>query len=220
MIEPIGQVAGGFGRAKPPAARPDARTWMPALDDDPPPPGAGDDLEFETEPDYYDPTSFTDSFGRPGVPTDSARIAAQRSEAPSTMRKVEHGVTVDGRDTFKMAEKLQTNDATLRFLAALNFDADEGAEPGVEVIDTAIEKAVIFDDEEDIAPPPAAQTADPVEIERADVASARASQWTERAAKPAAKSREPVPDLEIAVRAGNVADMTASFLADLLEDDD
>jgi hypothetical protein len=47
-----------------------------------------------------------------------------------------------------------------------------------------------------------------------------ADAWTERAAKPAAKSREPVPDLEIAVRAGNVADMTASFLADLLEDDD
>lgn len=136
------------------------------------------------------------------------------------MRKVEHGVTVDGRDTFKMAEKLQTNDATLRFLEALNYDADEGEEPGVEVIDIAIEKAVIFDDEEDLAPPPAAQTADPVEIERADVASARASQWTERAAKPATKSREPVPDLETAVKSGNIEHMTASFLADLLEDDD
>jgi hypothetical protein len=36
----------------------------------------------------------------------------------------------------------------------------------------------------------------------------------------AAKSREPVPDLETAVRSGNVQDMTASFLADLLGDDD
>jgi hypothetical protein len=129
------------------------------------------------------------------------------------MRKVEHGVTIDGRETFKMAEKLPNNDATLRFLAALNFDADDGAEPGVEVVDTAIEKAVIFDDDQDDAPPP--QTADPVEIERADVASARATQWTERAPKPAApKSR---PDLATAVRAGNVQDMTVSFFADLME---
>jgi hypothetical protein len=125
-------------------------------------------MEFETEPDFDEAPAS--SFGRPDVPTDQARIEAQRSEAPSTMRKVEHGVTVDGRDTFRMAEKLQTIDATLRFLAALNFDADEGAEPGVEVVDTAIEKAVIFDDEEDDAPPPPAATADPVEIERADVA--------------------------------------------------
>jgi hypothetical protein len=101
----------------------------PALDDDLPPP---DDMEFETEPYFEDSTSFTDSFGRPDVPTDPARIEAQRSEAPSAMRKVEHGVTIDGRNTFKMAEKLQKNDTTLRFLAALNFDADEGAEPGAE----------------------------------------------------------------------------------------
>ena len=176
--------------------------------------------EFETEPDFEAASSFTDSFGRPDVPTDPARIEAQRSEAPSAMRKVEHGVTVEGRDTFKMAEKLQSNDTTLRFLAALNFDAPEGAEPGIEVIDTAIEKAVIFDDEESAAPPPKAATADPVEIERADVASARATQWTERAPKVVAqKSREPVPDMETAVRSGNVQDMTASFLADLLEGD-
>ena len=44
------------------------------------------------------------------------------------------------------------------------------------------------------------------------------TQWTERAPKvEAAKSREPVPDLETAVRSGNVQDMTASFLAELLE---
>ncbi|MGY4224981.1 hypothetical protein ACVMIH_002342 [Bradyrhizobium sp. USDA 4503] len=66
------------------------------------------------------------------------------------MRKVGHGVTVDGRDTFKMAEKLRTNDATLRFLAALNFDG----EPGVEAVDAAIEKAVIFDTEDNAPPPP------------------------------------------------------------------
>jgi hypothetical protein len=75
--------------------------------DDLPPPDA--DLDFETEPDFDDPTAFTDSFGRTDAPADPERIAAGRSDAPSTMRKVDHGVTVDGRDTFKMAEKLQNN---------------------------------------------------------------------------------------------------------------
>ena len=36
---------------------------------------------------------------------DPARAEAQRSEASSMMRKVDHGVTVDD-DTFKMAEKV------------------------------------------------------------------------------------------------------------------
>jgi hypothetical protein len=216
---------GAFGRdmTRPAPGRPlgrpaDARA-VPPIEDDLPPPV---DDDFETEADFDDPTSFTDSFGRPDVPTDPERIAAQRSDAPSTMRKVEHGVTVDGQNTFKMAEKLQTNDATLRFLEALNFDAEEGNEPGVEVVDTAIERAVTFDDEPETVPTAPAQTADPLEIERADVASARATQWTERAKKPApqaAKSRDDVPDLETAVKAGNVEDMTSAFLADLLADD-
>jgi hypothetical protein len=46
------------------------------------------------------------------------------------------------------------------------------------------------------------------------VASARAAKWTSRAAKPTmTKPREVVPNLEAVVRAANVADMTASFLA-------
>ena len=181
-------------------------------------------MEFETEPDFEDATSFTDSFGRPDVPTDPARIEAQRSEAPSAMRKVEHGVTIDGRDTFKMAEKLQSNDATLRFLEALNFDADEGAEPGVEVVDASIQKAVLFADDEEAPPPPkAAPVADRVEIDRADVMSAKATQWTDRAAKPAAPAAAaaaPARDVKAGAKAGDVDDMTSSFLADLLEDGD
>jgi hypothetical protein len=91
-----------------------------------------------------------------------------------------------------LAEKLQNNDTTPCFIAALIFDAEEGA-----------------------APRPKAATADSVEIERADVASDRATQWTERAPKAAsANSREPSPDLETAVRSGNVQDRTASFLVD------
>jgi hypothetical protein len=226
------KTAAGRGEGRPLGTPPGARPMPPpVLEDDLPPPAdamADDDLAFETEPDMEHASAFTDAFGRPDAPpTDPARIEAQRSDAPSTMRKVEHGVTVEDRDgrashdaTFKMAEKLQSNDATLRFLAALNFDAEEGSEPGIEVVDTAIEKAVIFDDEENDSPVPAAQSADPAEIERADVASARATQWTERAARPAGgESRAPVPDLDTAVKAGNVEDMTASFLADMMDDE-
>lgn len=217
IVSPAARAAAGARAAA--ASRPGAATAQtmppPMLDDEPPPP---DDIEFETEPDYEDGHAFTDSFGRPDAPpTDPARIEAQRSDAPSTMRKVDHGVTVDNHDTYKMAEKLQTNDAALRFLEALNFDADEESEPGIEVIDTAIEKAVIFDDEDD-APAQPGHAADAAEIERADVASARATQWTERARPAASEARAPAPDLETAVKSGNVEDMTASFLADLLEE--
>ena len=59
------------------------------------------------------------------------------------MRKVDHGVTVDD-NTFKMAEKIQANDATLRFLDALNFDADP--EPGEAVVNTEIEEAIYIDE--------------------------------------------------------------------------
>lgn len=60
------------------------------------------------------------------------------------------------------------------------------------------------------------QIAHPIEIERADVASPRATQWTDCAQKPAApKSR---PDLATAMRAANVQDMTVSFFAYLLDD--
>jgi hypothetical protein len=216
MQDAVGNAAGAFGGKTRPQDR--RKKPPPLMDDELPPPA--DEMEFDAKPDFDDPTLFTDPFGRPDRQIDPDRIAAQRSDAPSTMRKVEHGVTVDGRDTFKMAEKLQTNDATLRFLAALNFEADEGAEPGMDAIDTAIEKAVIFDDAPTSDPVPTAQAADPVEIERADVASARATQWTQRAAKTfVTKSCEPIPDLETAIKSGNIDDMTAAFLADLLSDD-
>jgi intracellular multiplication protein IcmO len=194
----------------------------PITDDLPPPPAMDeDDLGFETEPDFED-ASFA-NFGAPELPTDPERLAAQRSDAPSTMRKVDHAITVDGRDTFKVAEKLQSNDATLRFLEALNFDAPEGAEPGVEAIDADVQKAVLFQDDDQAPPPPkAASAAHPAEIERADVASARATQWTDRAPRPpaqAAKATAPERDIAAGAKAGDVDDMTASFLADLLGDD-
>jgi hypothetical protein len=57
----------------------------------------------------------------------------------------------------------------------------------------------------------------------ADVASARATQWTDRATRPAAsaaaKAKEPAMDVATAMRSGDVDDMRSSFLADLLGDD-
>jgi hypothetical protein len=213
------RIPAGFGTGADPVRRP-ARAAPPnalrELDDEVPPP---DEMDFENDADDMAVARSTagilDALDRTSLDRlDPARAEAQRSEAPSKMRKVEHGATVDN-STFKMAEKIQANDATLRFLDALNFDADPDNEPGEAVVNTAIEEAIYIDEEPATAPDP-----HPAEIERADVASARATQWTERGDATKPRTKEPVPDLEDAVRSGNVEDMTASFLADLLEDED
>ena len=167
-----------------PLGRPvEARAPIP-MDDDLPPPRAGDDLNSDTDDAFEDdPTSFTDSFGRPDVPTDPDRIAALRSDQFDHAK----GRARASRSTAVTPSgwpRSRANDATLRFLEALNFDADECAEPGVEVVDTAIEKAVVFDDEPEASTPPPTLVADTAENELADVASARATQWTGRATKP------------------------------------
>ena len=84
------------------------------------------------------------------------------------------------------------------------------------MVNTAIEEAIYVDEPPETVPEP-----DPAEIERADVASARATQWVDRGDKvpPKHPPKAPVPGLEEAVRSGNVKDVTASFLADLLDDD-
>jgi hypothetical protein len=160
-----------------------------------------EDLELETEPITR---------ARPRKPRPSATPACRRRntwKVPSTTRKVDHVVTMDGGDSLKMAEKLQTNVIALRFLAALDFD-------------TAVEKAVILDDEEDDAPPPPAQTADPVEIECADVASGRPrNRASTQPDQPRRGRARRVPDLDTAVKAGNVEGMSHIVPADLLEGD-
>lgn len=100
-----------------------------------------------------------------------------RCNAPTRARSCaerDRGVTSGGRDTFKMAEKLHSDDI-------------------VPTRGSARRRA---------------------KIECPEVASARVATWTSRVAKPTmTQPREAVPNLEAAVRAGNVADMTASFLA-------
>jgi hypothetical protein len=148
-----------------------------------------------------------DAFGQEDMPP-AARSEAARSEAPSKMRQVDHGITVDN-DIFKMAEKIQSNDSTLRMLASLDFD---GA-PGPEAVDQRIEAAIANGE----APPtPMGDAPEPGEIERADVASARATAWPERASKPPAG--RPQQNVNDAARSGDAAGMTAAFLADLLDE--
>jgi hypothetical protein len=144
--------------------------------------------------------------------------AAARLDAPSTMRAVEHGIAVD-TDVFKMAEKIQTNDSTLRMLASHDFEDD----PGEEVVSNNIEIAISLGDDELEMPPAPPANPDPGEIERADVASAEATQWTDRGKAPvksAAKTAaENDASLEEAVRSGDADAVTSAFLADLLEVD-
>jgi hypothetical protein len=143
-----------------------------------------------------------------------AQKAAARSDAPSTMRAVEHGITVD-TDVFKMAEKIQTNDSTLGMLAPLDFEDD----PGEEVVSNNIEIAISMSDDELEMPPAPPANPDPGEIERADVASAKATQWTDRGKAPGKSAAKSDADLENALRSRDADTVTSAFLADLLEED-
>jgi hypothetical protein len=78
------------------------------------------------------------------------------------------------------------------------------------------------DDELEMPPAPAANP-DPGEIERADVASAKATQWTDRGKAPVKSSAKTAAEndasLEEAVRSGDADAVTSAFLADLLGED-
>jgi hypothetical protein len=178
--------AGGFGLdrdALAPVSRAPADRRLPTMDVLPPPEA---DLDFETEPDFDDPTAFTDSFGRPDVPADrnGSPPAARTRLRPCGMSTTASPSTAATPSRWPRSCRTMT---PASILEALNFDADEDAEPGIEVVDTAIQRAVLFDDDEAAPPPPKSDpVADHSEIDRADVASAKATQWTGRAQKPAA----------------------------------
>ena len=132
------------------------------------------------------------------------------------MREVEHGVSVDNV-AYDMARKMQNNETALHFLAALDFEG----EPGQDAVDAALDEAATGSAEA-LAPPPAAVA--PVtaaELERADVASARAAQWVERAeaGKPRAAPVGP-EEFEMQMQKGDAQGMTHAFLADLLAGDE
>lgn len=190
-------------RARAPVAPP-RDTFMEEEFDDAPPGPDDDDAQNQTA----SLAAALDSLGSP-----EARREAAASPAPSRMKAVAHGVTVDNV-AYEMAKKMQSNETTLHFLAALDFDG----EPGEDAVDAALDEAA-NGTAEAIAPEtrPAAPVT-PADLERADVASARAAQWVERAEgqkpKPAAAASEA---FEKHVEAGNVDAMTQAFLADLLE---
>jgi hypothetical protein len=182
-----------------------------------PPPMTDDEIDFDGAADEFVNARAQDPMAAGfGVMPDfsDAQKAAARSDAPSTMRAVEHGITVD-TDVFKMAEKIQTNDSTLRMLASLDFEDD----PGEEVVSNNIEIAISMGDDELELPPAPSANPDPGEIERADVASAKATQWTDRGRPPAKTAAENDASLEEAVRSGDADAVTSAFLADLLEED-
>lgn len=142
-----------------------------------------------------------------------ARREAAVSAAPSRMKEVVHGVSVDNV-AFEAAKKMQTNETALHFLAALDFDGD----PGEDAVDAALTEAISGGEAALAPPPPPAAPVTAAELERADVASARAAQWTERGRPGAAPPPASVDDYEKHLDAGDVEGMTQAFLADLLEE--
>jgi intracellular multiplication protein IcmO len=191
-------------RARAPVVPQDAFT--DEFDEAPPPPD-DDDERNET-------ASLASALEQLGSP--EARREAAFSPAPSRMREVEHGVSVDNV-AYDMARKMQNNETALHFLAALDFEG----EPGQDAVDAALDEAATGSAEA-LAPPPAAVA--PVtaaELERADVASARAAQWVERAeaGKPRAAPVGP-EEFEMQMQKGDAQGMTHAFLADLLAGDE
>lgn len=175
-----------------------------------PPPPADDDYEEDAD-------LAAEVFGRDrerefadAGPAGTAAVLAQ-ADAPSVMRKVDHGVTVE-RQVFPMAENIGINDQTMRMLASLDFDGD----PGADAVDAALDEAVAFGEE---PPPPPGPPPAPVEIERADRASAAATQWPDRAPKggmPAVPHSE--VGLDEAVKKADLGAMTGAFLSEVLSE--
>jgi intracellular multiplication protein IcmO len=151
------------------------------------------------------------AFGGGAEPGRRGAVAAALAEAdaPSAMRPVEHGVSVD-RDVFRMADDIARIDTTRSMLAALDFDNEQP----VEETDAAIEEAVSVGEE---GPPPPSEPPAIAEIERADRASAAATQWPDRAAPIEA----PVAEVSLAeaVKRTDIHKATDAFLAGLLADD-
>jgi type IV secretory system conjugative DNA transfer VirD4/TraG family protein len=197
-------------RAKAPARR------LEAIGDGAAPPDAFlddvDDIPPENDDDEarYPTAQLAAALDQLGSP--EARREAAVSSAPSRMKEVTHGASVDDV-VFDMARKMQSNAAALQFLSALDF----GGEPGADAVDAALEEAATGG-AGDLAPPPRPRPA-PVtaaDLERADVASARAAQWVDRGPPDPARPTDPEA-YDKALEQGDVIGMTQAFLAELLE---
>lgn len=188
-------------RIKVPTAPPPPDAFDGDRDDEPP----GPDDEYE-ENQTASLVSVLESLGSP-----KARREAANSGAPSRMKEV---ISVDNV-AYDMAKKMQSNETTLHFLTALDFDG----EPGADAVDASLDEAATGADKtlSPLASPPAMVTA--ADLERADIASARAAQWTDRAECPSPIAASAAPEeFEKHLEAGNVDAMTGAFLAELLED--
>jgi hypothetical protein len=99
---------------------------------------------------------------------------AANSPAPSRMKEVEHGATVDNV-AYEMAPKMQSNETTLHFLAALDF----GGEPGEDAVDAALEEPANGAAQDLSSKDKPAAPVSAAELGRADIASACAAQFME-----------------------------------------
>ncbi|MGY3581853.1 hypothetical protein ACVIGB_000076 [Bradyrhizobium sp. USDA 4341] len=188
-------------RARVPTAPPEG--FADEFDDAPPPPD--DDYEQNETASL---ASALESLGSP-----EARREAAQSPAPSRMKEVAHGVTVDNV-AYDMARKMQNNETALHFLEALDFDGD----PGVDAVDAALDEAATGAAEALTHQPPPLAPATAADLERADVASARASQWVDRG-DPAKRVDVVGPEeFERQMEKGDAQGMTHAFLSDLLEE--
>lgn len=105
FIDASGRPRAAFGQgADPVRLPPPSRHLPPSLDDEATPYGDGvpapDEMDFESDADEMATARSTagtlDALDRTSFDRlDPARLEAQRAEAPSKMRKVDRGVTVD-----------------------------------------------------------------------------------------------------------------------------
>jgi hypothetical protein len=191
-------------RAKAPTAPPPPDVLVEKFND--PPPEHKDEDRQQHHATYL--ASALESLGSP-----EARREAAASPAPSRMKEVEHGVTVDDV-AYDMARRMQINETTLHFLAALDFEGD----PGEAAVDAALEEVANGAAEALSFQPIQMVPVTATDLERADIASARAAQWVERADN-SRSGPAPTEAFEKHLQQGNVEAMTQAFLAELLEED-
>lgn len=131
---------------------------------------------------------------------DPPKNPVSRSPRKNRFRKdVKHGVQVDSRDIFDMADRISSNDSVMRTLAALDFDAETEPRSRADIND-AIEEAIGGDAIPDFAEK---QPFDRTTVKKADDATLAM-----------------MPDFEDEDDDDGGGDVTTNFLGALIDEDD
>lgn len=149
----------------------------------------------------FDPMDSFDDRAVEGNPSrPEPRNPVVRMPRKNRFRKdVKHGVQVDERELFDMADRISSNDSVMRTLAALDFDAETEPRTRNEIND-AIEEAIGGDS---FAEPPEKQPFDRATVKRADDATLAM-----------------MPDFEEEEDEDIGGDVTTNFLGALIDDED